>query len=63
MSSLDTIIGTLPGSRLSLGDLLNRLREQGRLAPLILDALTEQLVQDEARRQGLAVTRRSCSWP
>src|SRR4051812_22113665 len=57
MSSLDTIIGTLPGSRLSLGDLLNRLREQGRLRSLVLDALTEQLVQDEARQGGLSVTR------
>jgi len=53
----DTIIGTLPSSQLSLGGLLKRLRMQGRLRQLVLDALTEQLVQDEARQAGLSVTR------
>ena len=57
MSIPDTIIGTLPGSQLSLSGLLKRLRMQGRLRSLVLDALTEQLVQDEARQAGLSVTR------
>lgn len=57
MSILDTIIGTLPGSQLSLGGLLKRLRVRGHLGPLVLDALAEQLVRDEARQAGLSVTR------
>src|SRR5262249_45655969 len=53
----DTIVGTLPGSQVSLSGLLKRLRMQGRLRSLVLDALTEQMVQDEARRAGLWVKR------
>ena len=57
MSIPDTIVGTLPGSQLSLGGLLKRLHARGRLRSLVLDALTEQLVEDEARRAGLSVTK------
>jgi putative peptide maturation system protein len=57
VSRLDTIIGTLLGSQLSLDGLLKRLRMQGRLRSLVLDALTDQLLQDEARQAGLSVTR------
>jgi len=57
MSTLDTIVATLPGSQLSLAGLLKGLRRQGRLGHLVLEALTEQLVLDEARRAGLSVTQ------
>lgn len=57
MSIPDAVIGTLPGSQLSLGGLLKRLRMQGRLRALVLGALTDQLVRDEARRAGLSVTK------
>jgi parvulin-like peptidyl-prolyl isomerase len=56
MNALDTPIASLPGVRLSLGGLLNRLRLQGRLEPLVRDALAEQLLQEQARQAGLAVT-------
>jgi hypothetical protein len=52
MSPLDTTIASLPGARLSLGALLTRLPRQGRLRPLVLEALREQS-QQEARRAGL----------
>ncbi len=57
MTIPDTILGTLPGSQLTLSGLLKRLRMQGRLRSLVEGALTDQLVQDEARRAGLSVTR------
>ena len=57
MSIPDSIIGIVPGSQLSLSGLLKRLRMLGRLRALALDALTDQLVQDEARQAGLSVTR------
>jgi parvulin-like peptidyl-prolyl isomerase len=56
MTTLDTTIASLPGTRLSLGGLLNRLRAQGRLGPLVREALAEQLVQEQARQAGLSVT-------
>lgn len=58
MSIPDIILGILPGTQLSLSGLLERLRIQGRLRPLVLEALTEQLVLDEARRAGLSVSRK-----
>jgi hypothetical protein len=51
------MIGTLPGSQLSLSGLLRWLSTQGRMKPVVLEALRAQLVQDEARRAGLSVTR------
>lgn len=57
MSIPDSIVGTLPGTQLSLSSLLERLRMQGRLRELILEALAEQLVDDKARQAGLSVTR------
>src|SRR5262249_51802237 len=56
MTTLETTIAALGGTRLSLGGLLNRLRVQGRLGPLIREALAEQLVQEQARQAGLSVT-------
>jgi hypothetical protein len=56
MTSLDTTIASLPGARLSLGGLLRRLHRQGRLRPLVLEALTEQLLQEQARQAGLSVS-------
>jgi hypothetical protein len=55
MSTLDATIASLPGARLSLGALLKTLHWQGQLRPLVLDALAGRLVQEEARRAGLAV--------
>lgn len=54
---LHTIVGAVPGSQVSLGGLLQRLRVQGRLRSLVFEALTEQMVQDQARQAGLSVTR------
>jgi peptidylprolyl isomerase len=56
MTTLDTTIASLGGTRLSLGGLLNRLRVQGRLGPLVRAALAEQLMQEQARQAGLSVT-------
>jgi len=56
MTTLDTTIASLPGTRLSLGGLLNRLHSQGRLGLLVRQALAEQLVQEQARQSGLSVT-------
>jgi hypothetical protein len=55
MTTLDTVVASLPDSRLSLGGLLKRLHLQGRLEPLVREALSEQLVAEEARRAGLSV--------
>lgn len=57
MTIPDPVIGSLPDCQLSLSGLLKWLRMQGRLRSLVLDALVEQLVDDEARRAGLSVTR------
>src|SRR5262245_38007950 len=56
MNTLDTIIASLPGARLSLGEFLKRLHRQGRLRPLVLEALAGRLVQEQARQSGLSVT-------
>jgi putative peptide maturation system protein len=52
----DIIIGSLPGTELSLSDFLRRLRIDGRLRSLVLTALAEQMVDDEARLAGLSVS-------
>src|SRR5947208_1663275 len=56
MSTLDTPIASLPGVSLSLGQLLRTLHGQGRLRPLVVEALAARLVQQEARQAGLSVT-------
>jgi hypothetical protein len=56
MTTMDTVIASLPGAQLSLGGLLNRLHRQGRLGPLVREILAEQLVQEQARQAGLSVT-------
>jgi hypothetical protein len=56
MSTLDTPIASLPGLSLSLGQLLRTLHAQGRLRPLVVEALAGRLVQQEARQAGLSVT-------
>src|SRR5258708_7417324 len=56
MSTLDTPIASLPGASVSLGQLLPRLRRQGRLGPLAVQALPAQVVQQEARQAGLSVS-------
>src|SRR5262245_30570787 len=56
MSTLETPVASLPGVSLSLGQLLQTLHAQGRLRPLIVQALAGQLVQEQARQAGLSVT-------
>src|SRR5262245_14901475 len=56
MNTLDTPIASLPDVSLSLGQLLRTLHTQGRLRPLVLEALAGRLVQHEARQAGLSVT-------
>ena len=56
MSTLETPVASLPGVSLSLGQLLQTLHAQGRLRPLVVEALAGQLVQQEARQAGLSVT-------
>jgi hypothetical protein len=55
MSTLDVTIASLPGAQLSLGVLLTKLHLQGQLRPLVLEALADRLVQEEARREGLSI--------
>ena len=57
MSTLDTPVASLPGVSLSLGQLLQTLHAQGRLRPLVVEALAGRLVQQEARQAGLSVER------
>lgn len=52
MSTLDDILAFPPGVRL----LLKKLHVKGRLAPLIREVLTDQMIQEKARAAGLAVT-------
>jgi hypothetical protein len=56
MSTLETPVASLPGVSLSLGQLLQTLHAQGRLRPLIVEALAGRLMQQEARQAGLSVT-------
>jgi parvulin-like peptidyl-prolyl isomerase len=56
MSSQDLIIASLPETQLTLGGLLEWLRTQGRLAPLVREALAAQLVREQARKADLSVT-------
>jgi hypothetical protein len=56
MSTPDTVLASVAGSRLTLGNLLGWLQTQGRLGPLVREALAAQLVQEQARQAGLSVT-------
>jgi hypothetical protein len=56
MSSPDTVIASLSETRLTLAGLLRWLRLQGRLAPLVRQALAAQFVQEQARQAGLSAT-------
>ena len=53
MTTLETPVASLPGVSLSLGQLLQTLHAQGRLRPLVVEALAGRLVQQEARHAGL----------
>src|SRR4051812_39285099 len=53
--SLDTVVAALPETRLTLAGLLRSLHRQGRLGPLVREALAAQVVQEAARRAGLSV--------
>jgi parvulin-like peptidyl-prolyl isomerase len=52
MNSLNEIFASPPGIRL----LLRSLHLKGRLAPLVREALVEELVKEEARGAGIAIT-------
>jgi hypothetical protein len=56
MTTLDTAFASLVGCRLTPGDLLERPHTQGRLRPLVFEALAERLVVEQARQAGLSVT-------
>ena len=54
MNSLNLVIAALPETQFTLGGLLSWLHTQGRLVPLVREALAAQLVQQQARQAGLA---------
>ena len=56
MTPRDTAVATAAGVQLSLNAFLQRLHRRGQLRPLVLEALTEQLVREEARKAGLTVS-------
>ena len=56
MSTGDTLLASAAGVRLSAGQLLGKLRREGRLRPLVLEALAEEVIQEHARQAGLAVS-------
>ena len=56
MNTLETPVASLPGVSLSLGQLLQTLHTQGRLRPLVVEALAGRLVQQQAHQAGLSVT-------
>jgi parvulin-like peptidyl-prolyl isomerase len=56
MSSLDMVIAALPETQLTLAGLLGWLRSQGRLGPLVREAVAAQMVRQQARQAGLAAT-------
>src|SRR5262245_58731812 len=56
MTVLDTVIASAAGARLTAGQLLRKLQRQGRLRPLVLEALAEEVVQEHARQAGLSVS-------
>jgi hypothetical protein len=56
MSLLDMVIAALPETQLTLAGLLRSLHRQGRLEPLVREALAAQVVQQQARQAGLAAT-------
>jgi parvulin-like peptidyl-prolyl isomerase len=56
MNSQDLILAALPETQLTLGGLLQWLRTQGRLGPLVREALAAQLVREQARKADLSAT-------
>jgi hypothetical protein len=56
MSTFDTLLASLAGTRLTVAGLLGWLHTQGRLEPLVREALAARFVQEEAREAGLSVT-------
>jgi hypothetical protein len=56
MNSQDLILASLPETQLTLGGLLQWLRTQGRLAPLVREALAAQLVREQACKADLSGT-------
>src|SRR4051794_12529129 len=54
MSPPDMGIAGLPQTPLTLAGLLRGLHLQGRLGPLVREALAAQLVQEQARQAGLS---------
>ena len=56
MNTPDTVLASVAGTRLSLGSFLGWLHTQGRLEPLLREALAAQVVQQQARQAGLTAT-------
>jgi hypothetical protein len=56
MTPRDAVVATTPGSQLSQKAFLQRLHRRGLLRPLLLEAFTQQLVREEAKRAGLSVS-------
>jgi len=55
VTAFETILAALPETQLTLGGFLITLHRQGRLDPLIQQALAAQFVQDQARNASLSV--------
>jgi parvulin-like peptidyl-prolyl isomerase len=56
MSPLDIVIASLAETQLTLAGLLRSLHRQGRLGPLVREALAAQFLQEQARQAGLSAT-------
>jgi hypothetical protein len=56
MNSQDLIIASLPETQLTFGGLLKWLNTQGRLGPLVREALAARFVRDQARKADLSAT-------
>jgi hypothetical protein len=56
MSAFDTVLASLAGTQLTLTGLVRWLQTQGRLEPLVREALAAQVVREAARHAGLSVT-------
>jgi hypothetical protein len=55
--TLNSSIASVCGTQLSLGGFLRRLHAQGRLGPLVREALRDQFVVEQARQAGLTVSQ------
>jgi peptidylprolyl isomerase len=54
MNAQDLILASLPETQLTVGGLFEWLRTQGRLGPLVREALAARLVREQARKADLS---------